>query len=151
MASDNNALPLRTNSAWNQAKVETYLKNHVEPLRFSIAANNAPLILPLWFLYEDGIFWCASPADAYVTRLIRDQPNCGFDISSNDMPYHGIRGQGIATIEANGHQVLEKLAQRYLQDTRPQFKQWLLSRSVEEIAIRIAPKWMTAWDFSTRM
>ena len=44
------------------------------------------------------------------------------------MPYHGIRGQGIATIEANGHQVLEKLAQRYLQDTRPQFKQWLLSR-----------------------
>lgn len=151
MTTNNDTLPLRATSAWNQTQAASYLSNHEEPLRLSLIANGAPLILPLWFIFENGGFYCASPANAYVARLIANQPDCGFDISGNEMPYCGIRGQGKATIEAHGEQMLERLADRYLKDSRPEFKRWLLSRQGDEIAIRIVPTWATAWDFSSRM
>ncbi len=151
MATGHSTLPLKANSAWNREQVETFLRDHEEPLRISIEAAGAPLIIPLWFLYEDGLLWCASTANAYLSQLIAHQPNCGFDISGNHMPYCGVRGQGHATIEASGDVILGRLAERYLKDSRPQFKNWLLSRPAKEISIRIEPKWLTAWDFGARM
>ncbi len=68
------------------------------------------------------------------------------------MPYRGVRGQGEATLDDDrGEEILRKLVERYLPDPESSFAVWLLGRADREVAIRIDPVWVTAWDFADRM
>jgi hypothetical protein len=40
---------------------------------------------------------------------------------------------------------------RYLGKRESRLAQWLLGRADEEYVVRIAPSWITSWDFSERM
>jgi hypothetical protein len=46
---------------------------------------------------------------------------------------------------------LLQLIDRYLHSRESKFAQWLIERQAEELAIRIEPEWLSAWDFSARM
>jgi len=117
-----------------------------------LVSGDTPLIVPLWYQFVDGAFYCASPKHAKVVELINRQPQCGFDVSTNDIPYKGVRGQGTAVIlEQEGASTLSGLVERYLKTTQSAFAQWLLSRSADEVAIVVHPRWLTSWDFSSRM
>ena len=68
------------------------------------------------------------------------------------MPYRGVRGQGRAELSrADGPAVLLRLIDRYLHSRDSTFARWLISRQQDEVAVRIEPDWLTAWDFSGRM
>ena len=70
----------------------------------------------------------------------------------NEPPYRGVRGQGRAhLLPEAGAARLEVLLDRYLGDRESNLARWLLSRAEDEVAIRIEPSWLTAWDFSARM
>jgi len=145
-------LPVRSKSAWDTARINHYLDSSEHPLRISIISAGRPLIVPLWYEFDGQVFWCASPAHAKVVKLISKDGRCGFDLSDNAMPYRGVRGQGTAAIVSErGGDVLTRLIQRYLKRDDTAFARWLISRRDEEVAIRIQPEWITAWDFSDRM
>ena len=147
-----NSLPLRTTSPWNDAQVRAYLDSERVPLRLSVDSREAPLIVPLWFTFDGSAFWCASPARAYVAQVVGTGVPCGFDVSSNAMPYRGVRGQGRAVVvPERGAGLIRLLVERYLEDADSDFARWLLSRAAQEVAIRIEPGWITAWDFAARM
>jgi hypothetical protein len=94
------------------------------PLRVSVQTAKGPLIAPL----------------------------CAFDLSTNDMPYRGLRGRGNARcLPERGVAVLERLIDRYLPNRHTPLAAWLLSRSADEVAIEITPTWQTTWDYSARM
>ena len=145
-------LPVRDSSDWDAAQITEYLTTTVQPLRLSLEAGGAPIIVPLWYRFENNALWCASQRNARLVKWIERQPMCGFDISANDMPYKGIRGQGKAHLEpGEGATTLRALVQRYLGSDESDFARWLLARSDDEVAIRIQPAWLTAWDFTPRM
>ena len=145
-------LPVRENSVWDGEAIADYLRETRNPLRLAIRAKEAPLVVPLWFLLEAGVLWCASTAASNVVRLIGASAPCGFDISDSDVPYRGVRGQGrVIAVPERGDDVLARLADRYLDEVNAEFSAWLTSRRVEETALAIHPSWLTAWDFSSRM
>jgi len=122
------------------------------PLRLSVQTRKGPLIVPLWFDWDGEHLWCASHCSAAIIGALEQAPLCAFDLSTNEMPYRGLRGRGtVRCLPAQGGPVLERLIDRYLPDRTHPLARWLLSRREEEVAIEITPTWQTSWDYSTRM
>ena len=129
-----------------------FLNAQRTPLRLSVNANDRPLIVPLWFYYDAKAFWCASHKDSLVIAAIGAGVRCGFDVSTNDMPYRGVRGRGIVRCHPEaGARVLERLLDRYLPDRDNKLARWLLSRAADEVAIEVTPVKLSSWDYSERM
>jgi len=128
------------------------LPSSLQPLRISVQTARGPLIVPLWFVWQEGRFWCATQSDSMVVRALQADPRCAFDLSTNDMPYRGVRGRGsVRCLPEFGGKVLEQLIDRYRVDRESRLARWLLSRRTTEVALEITPVWQTAWDYSERM
>ena len=137
-----------TNSA-----VEEYLAQAEIPLRLPCISNSGwPVVLSLWYLYEDGYLYCATPQVAKVVSYLMVEPRCAFEIASDQPPYCGVRGRALATIKPDrGFDILERLLRRYLGGTENALARQLMGRSQPEVAIRLSPKNYHTWNYSDRM
>jgi len=144
---------IRPNSTWSLKTIESFLGEQLIPIRLAcIAPNSRPVVCSLWYLHDEGALWCATQKKAKVASYLAEHPVCGFEVAPEAMPYKGVRGQGKVTLlQERGADVLERLIDRYLGNRESDFARWLLERASDEVAIRIQPSWITAWDFSTRM
>ena len=133
--------------------VEQYLTQVQIPVRVSgVTASGWPVVVSLWYLYRDGRLYCATQSTARIVEYLRHEPRCAFEIASDQMPYCGVRWQGVAEIDAlQGEEVLERLLVRYTGDTSNSLAQNLLSRSETEVAIIVRPVNIFTWDFTERM
>jgi len=143
----------RLAGAWNEVETEAFLDSSTVPLRLSCHSNGESLwMLSLWFLYRDDAFWCATSANADVVDYLADNDRVAFEISTNEPPYKGVRGNGVATVEPDDEKaLLQELLQRYLGGTDSDLANRLLSPDREEVTIRIDPNRLYTWDFSDRM
>lgn len=122
------------------------------PLRLGIESSGKPLIVTLWFELRDDVLWCVSHRDSLVVRRLQDAPACAIDVSTNEVPYRGVRGAGTVTcVPEAGAEVLDRLIKRYLGGDDSRLARWLKSRQEQEMALKISPNWLTSWDFSSRM
>ncbi|MBC8188767.1 MAG: pyridoxamine 5'-phosphate oxidase family protein [Proteobacteria bacterium] len=144
---------LLADSAWYLKEVEGFLADYRSPLRLSVIGESGfPLICSLWFVYEEGRLLCATTRQAKVVECLRANPRCGFEIATNEPPYFGVRGQGVANVSSDGaSDLLGSLVDRYLGSRETKFAGWLLSRSADEVTIEIEVRWMTSWDYTGRM
>jgi len=144
---------IRTTSAWSAAEIRQYLSGAEIPVRVAcLATGGTPLLCSLWFLFDDDAIWCATPQSARLAVLLEQDSRCAFEVAGDLMPYRGVRGQGVARLSrADGPAVLLRLIDRYLHSRDTAFARWLIARQQDEVAIRIDPEWVTAWDFSSRM
>lgn len=144
---------IRPSSAWSGAEIRQYLSGAEIPVRLAcLAADGTPLLCSLWFLFDDGAIWCATPRSARVAVLLERDSRCAFEVAGDLMPYRGVRGQGVARLSrADGPAVLLRLIDRYLHTRESAFARWLIARQQDEVAVRIEPEWLTSWDFSARM
>jgi len=130
----------------------TFLDAQRSPLRLSVNTSSGPLIVPLWFYYESNSLWCASHKSSLIVSAIGESTSCGFDVSTNDIPYRGVRGRGTVRCKPEaGARTLERLLDRYLPDRNNSLARWLLSRADDEVAIEIVPFKLYSWDYSERM
>ena len=138
---------------WDLDRVERYLKESSVPMRISvITPSGYPLVVSMWFVYENGILWCAAQKDSALVKHIMKNGNCGFEIAPNEPPYMGVRGKGIASINFDeGPSKLKVLINRYLDERNSGLSKWLLDRSDSEVAIQITPECFYSWDYSERM
>ena len=144
---------LQIKGPWSAGEIERHLTATMVPLRLACVSNSGwPVSLSLWFLYEDGAFFCASRRTAKIVAILASEPRCGFEVAGETPPYHGVRGQGVASLHPEkGAAVLERLADRYLGAADTPFRRWLMRGAAEEIAIRIVPARMMSWDYRRRM
>ena len=133
--------------------LEQYLAETRIPLRLSCISDSGwPVVLSLWYLYEGGHLYCATPQRAKVVAYLTQKPRCAFEVASDLPPYCGVRGRALATIEQErGLEILERLLERYLGGKDNTLARQLLSRPQPEVAIRLAPQSIHAWNFSERM
>lgn len=137
---------------WSLDEIASFFCSVRVPMR--LAANGAsgfPMVTPVWHLWADGEIWAASRPSSALVRRLRDDPRCAFEISCEQPPYKGVRGRGIAEIEANGEDVLKQLLGRFMGAAAPNFQARLLEAAQDECAIRIRPSRLTSWDFGRRM
>jgi len=143
----------RPAGAWDATETEAFLGSATVPIRLSCHANRESLwMLSLWFLYRDDAFWCATSADADVVDYLADDDHVAFEISTNEPPYKGVRGNGTASVEPDEEKaLLRELLARYLGGTDSDLADRLLSPDREEVTISIDPDRLYTWDFSDRM
>lgn len=133
--------------------VTQFVDGAVIPLRLAcVTPSGFPLVVSLWFLHENGRFYCATHQNAKIVRHLRRNPRCAFEIAGDQPPYKGLRGQASATlIPQRGPEILNKLLHRYLGGIHSPLAQQLLARQDQEIAICLEPRTLFAWDFTRRM
>ena len=144
---------IRRDSAWSLAAIEQFLADAVIPIRLAaVDDDGTPIVMSLWYLYRDGHLWCATQQAARLVAMLRQHAEVGFEVAGDTPPYHGVRGQGRVELSTeNGAATLEQLIDRYLGRRDSGLAKWLLARGATEIAIRIRPTWITAWDYRARM
>ena len=136
-----------------ELSVEEYLQEMKIPLRLStISASGWPVVLSLWYLYEEGALYCATPRRAKVVDYLMREPRCGFEVAADEPPYCGARGRAVARIEQDrGLEILERLLLRYMGGVDNSLAKTLLRRSEPEVAIRLDPQNFYTWNFTNRM
>jgi nitroimidazol reductase NimA-like FMN-containing flavoprotein (pyridoxamine 5'-phosphate oxidase superfamily) len=139
--------------AWTEAEAEEFLQEVAVPIRLGTHRPDDSLwMVALWYRYRDGTFECATGANADIARFLRDDPEVTFDISTNEPPYRGVRGNGTASVSPDEDKaVLRSLIERYLETTESPLAEQLLSGQRAEVRIRIDPDELYSWDFSNRM
>jgi hypothetical protein len=137
----------------NGVSIENYLQESTIPLRLSCVMESGwPAVLSLWYLYEAGSFFCATPESAKVVSYLHAEARCSFEVASDQPPYCGVRGRAIAEIDRErGVEILERLLSRYMGGVDNPLAEKLLGRSGPEVAIRLEPQNFYAWNFTSRM
>jgi nitroimidazol reductase NimA-like FMN-containing flavoprotein (pyridoxamine 5'-phosphate oxidase superfamily) len=138
---------------WDAERIGAHLEQTVVPLRLAaVTPDGCPLVVSLWFLWRDGALWCATQRSSRVASCLAREPRCGFEVAADTPPYRGVRGQGRAEIVTErAEATLRALLRRYRGTEDDPLARRLLSRLDGEVAIRIAPHWISSWDFTARM
>ncbi len=133
--------------------MEQYLHEIKIPIRLSFLNKSGwPMIVSLWFVYEDGKLKCATKENAFVVKCLQNEPRCGFEIAADILPYCGIRGRAQAIInKKDGVRILRILLNRYLGSENSSIAKLLLKQSSEEVAIELIPENLFSWNFNKRM
>ncbi len=145
------------NSAIEKIHSDSNLANFIEasrtPLRIACHTDYGyPLIVPLWFLFDEQAFWCVTHKDAKLLTHLRKNTRIGFEIANNEPPYAGARGYGEVTLfPEKGAALLPRLLSRYFIRSESRLATWLLARADDEVAIRITPHYINGWDYQQRM
>lgn len=131
----------------------TFLTETHIPLRLSCTTKSGwPVVLSLWYLYQEEKIFCATQETARVVRYLENDPRCALEIAGDRMPYCGLRGQARAVIDRDrGPDILIKLLTRYLGGTESPLAQKLLAKSDREVALILEPVNLFTWDFTPRM
>jgi len=144
--------------AYDREGVVEFLEAAEIPLRLACTTPSGYLwMVSLWFRHREGkdgglAVECATERSADVVRYLREDPAVAFEISTNEVPYRGVRGRGEVTIEPDPEKaVLRALVERYLGDTESGLARSLLAPGREEVTLRIDPAKVYSWDFSDRM
>ena len=145
--------PYPLTGPWNHAELTKFLDEAVIPIRLSCRTPSGNLwMVSLWYRYQNDSLWCATGADADIVSFLRESPHVAFEISVNEPPYRGVRGQGTVTLEPDPEKsLLRDLLERYLGGTDSTLVETLLSAAREEMTLRIEPTRLATWDYSDRM
>lgn len=138
---------------WSAEDAAEFLTGTALPVRLAcIGRDGFPRVISLWYRYSSGLLQCVSHQDSALVKLLRKDARAGFEVSPNDPPYHGVRGQGEVSLQPLGDSdVLEALIARYLGDKPSRVGQWLLSRKHEEVLLTLRPARLFSWDYRERM
>ncbi len=81
-----------------------------------------------------------------MVRFLRRDSEVAFDISTNDIPYRGIRGNGTVELSSDSEKtLLRALTERYLGGTGSPLARRLLDDR-DEVRIRLEPRAVYSWD-----
>ena len=139
--------------AWSREEVAAFLAGATVPIRIAVNRPDETVwIVALWFRFHDEGFECATWANAAVVRFLRHDSEVGFDVSTNEPPYRGVRGTGTASLAPDrDKRALASLIERYLGGTESGLARWLLEDDREEVRIHIHPRECYSWDYTERM
>ncbi|QIO23750.1 pyridoxamine 5'-phosphate oxidase family protein [Haloarcula sp. JP-L23] len=138
---------------WSDEELTDFLESTTVPIRIGCRRPDGdPWMLSLWYRYEDDTLQCATAADANVVGYLEHDDVVSFEVSTNDPPYRGVRGNGTATVTPDeGKATLRALIHRYLGGTDSPLAERLLSPDRHEVTITITPDRLHSWDYSSRM
>ena len=133
--------------------MEDFLQDSTLPIRLSVVAEDGyPRVISLWYKYEQETLYCVTHRSSKLASLLKGESRIGFEISADAPPYHGIRGQGNATLQPLGsNSTLDDVLMSYMGSLESDFSRWLLSRRAEELLISISPLRFFSWDYRDRM
>lgn len=139
--------------AWSADEVERFLDEATVPVRLACHTPSDRLwLVTLWYEFADETFLCATGRDAKIVEYLEGDASVAFEVSTNEPPYRGVRGNGRAVIGPDPDKaVLRSLLERYLGGTDSRLADRLLADDRDEVAIRLEPDRLYSWDYTERM
>ena len=142
-------------AALTESEINDFLFSGKMNLFFgTIDEKNHPNIHPVWYIYENKKFYIATEKNSKKIKNIKQNKSVYFAIASEEIPFKGVRGKGVAKIigdtEFNG-KIVKKIISKYLGD----FENHLAKEIVEEIkngteiVIEISPKYLSTTNFES--
>ena len=81
---------------WSVDEVEDFLGNARVPVRLAcVGGDGFPRVVSLWFRYRAGALYAVTHRRSSLAALLRADGRAGFEVSPNEPPYYGVRGQGV--------------------------------------------------------
>jgi len=145
---------MRVTGAFSRSEAAAFLNEHAVPLRLACHGQGGLWTVTLWFRYFDdrGVFECATGRNAELVRMLDANPEVAFDVSTNEPPYRGVRGNGrVELVPDENKERLRDLMDRYLGGTETPLADTLLAPEREETRVVIHPDRLHSWDFAGRM
>jgi nitroimidazol reductase NimA-like FMN-containing flavoprotein (pyridoxamine 5'-phosphate oxidase superfamily) len=146
-------MTVQVKGPWSDRDIGEFLEAARIPMRLAtVGRDGFPRVVSVWYLADGLSLQCVSHRDSQLVKLLRANDRIGFEVAPNEPPYHGVRGQGVATLSPLGDRdTLDNLIDRYLGGAESAVANWLLSRREEEMLISIEPLRLFSWDYRERM
>ncbi|MGI0005357.1 MAG: pyridoxamine 5'-phosphate oxidase family protein [Nitrososphaera sp.] len=119
-------------------------------LRLAFMDGGAPVVHPVWFVYEREKFWIAVDREGAKARSIRENPGVYFLVDVGSSPPRGVRGRGTARViddPAFATEITTKCVKKYLKTARTKKAKEIIEMGRESCAIEITPGYMASWKF----
>ena len=119
-------------------------------LRLAFMDRSAPVVHPVWFVYEGEKFWVAVDRKGTKARSIRENPAVYFLVDVGSSPLRGIRGRGTARViddPAFATEITTNCVKKYLKTARTNKAKEIIEMGRESCAIEITPGYMASWKF----
>ena len=144
--------PTEKYGAWTGRQISEFLQAAAMPMRLAFQRPDGLAVAPLWFCFANDTLIACSLRQSLVVRSLQRNPQIAFDISTNDLPYRGVRGNGTARcVDGDGPEALEAVLAKYVSQPQHPLSTWLQSRAADEVAIVIHLERLSSWDFTERM
>ena len=112
--------------------------------------DGLPIVHPVWFYYENEMFFIATDTDGVKARSLRKNPAAYFVVDVAEGPPRGVRGKGVARISddrAYAKEVTIKCAEKYLGTLESETAKKIIEMSRNSSVIEIIPKYIATWKF----
>jgi len=119
-------------------------------LRLATIDNRGmPHIVPVWYLYKDGIFYVGTNTSTKKAKNVKKNPKVSFCVDAGiRSPIFGVMGRGVAKLIFNKKivsSITKKILLRYFSSLNNNSAQELLAQT--DCIIKIIPKKITVWEF----
>ena len=138
---------------YSSREVDAFLDDAVIPMRLAaVGPTGWPLVVSLWFLRHGDEILAATRPTSTLVAFLAQEPRCGFEIAGDELPYRGVRGRAEVIVDDHaGGPVLELLLTKYLGGTSSPLARNLMAHASDEVCLRLQPRSIISWDFTTRM
>jgi general stress protein 26 len=115
----------------------------------TIDKRGMPHIVPVWYLYKDGIFYVGTNTSTKKAKNVKKNPKVSFCVDAGiRSPIFGVMGRGVAKLILNKKivsSITKKILLRYFSSLNNNSAQELLAQT--DCIIKITPKKITVWEF----
>jgi len=115
----------------------------------TIDKRGMPHIVPVWYLYKEGIFYVGTNTSTKKAKNVKKNPKVSFCVDSGiRSPIFGVMGRGVAKLILNKKivsSITKKILLRYFSSLNNNSAQELLVQT--DCIIKITPKKITVWEF----
>lgn len=106
--------------------------------------DSCPMVHPVWFYYENGLFFVATDRDGVKARSLRKNPNLYFLVDSDpvDGPPHGVRGKALAAVVDDPEyatKVTRRNIIRYIGSLESESARMILEKGKDSSVLEITP------------
>lgn len=112
--------------------------------------DGAPVVHPVWFVYENEQFLIATDRGGVKARSARKDPRVYFLVDVNGRPPRGVRGKGIAKVTDDpgyATEVTKRCVMRYLGTTRSRTAKRILAMGPRSCVLEVTPEYMATWKY----
>lgn len=135
----------------DQSEAEEILAGpHIMRIGVIDERDGSPLVHPVWFYYENEMFFVATDTEGQKARSLRKNASVYFVVDIVQGPPRGIRGKGTARISddhAYATEVTKKCVVKYLGTAETETAKRVIEMGKESSVIEIIPKYMATWKF----
>ncbi len=130
-------------------KQDRFLKSQKILRLATIDKKGIPHIVPVWYLYKDGIFYVGTNTSTKKAKNVKKNSKVSFCVDAGiRSPIFGVMGRGVARLILNKKivsSVTKKILLRYFKSLSNTSAQELLAKT--DCIIKITPKKITVWEF----